>query len=386
MRNFTLNISTKVLFGKGMVKNLPKELSTYGSNILLVYGGGSIKKNEVYQILMELLSEYDVSELAGVTPNPRIEDVRKGVRLARKNNVQVILAVGGGSVIDAAKLIAAGYYYDDDSWDLVLCPGEIKKALPIITVVTCAGTGSEMNGSAVITNEEIEEKLGATSVYMQPKVSILDPVYTYTVPAELTAAGVADTMSHIIESYFTKDEDTFIQNHMAEIMLKACIKYGPIAIEQSDNYEARANLLWASSLGLNGILGAGKATAWSCHPLEHELSACYDITHGVGMAILLPKWMEYVLNDTTVAKFAEYARNVFDISEGDEYEMARNAINMTAEFFRKLRLPASLQEVGINDEKFEIMAKRAVTNGMLAFAYEPLKLEDVVKIYEMCLF
>ncbi|WP_113673434.1 iron-containing alcohol dehydrogenase [Vallitalea guaymasensis] len=386
MKNFVFNTHTKVYFGKEKIVDLSKEVTNYGTNVLLVYGQGAIKKNGIYSEVVEVLNKCNVVEFGGITPNPRIKMVREGIKIARDNKIDVVLAVGGASVIDCAKIIAAGYYYEDDPWDLVICPGEIKIVLPIITVLTSFGTGSEMNGSAVINNEEEEEKIGTYSPLLQPEVSILDPVYTYSLSADLTAAGVVDTMSHAMESYFSKDKDTFVQDRIAEGIIKTCIKYGPIAIKENDNYEARANLMWAGALGLNGLTGAGKTSAWSCHPMEHELSAFYDITHGAGMAVLMTNWMRYILNDKTVDKFVEYAENVWHIfNEDDKYKKAEKAIEMTRKFFDECNMPVTLGELGIDDEKFESMAVNAVSNGLLTFAYVPLKKEDVINIYKMCL-
>lgn len=386
LNNFDFCVPTEIIFGKKSVNKLKLVIERYGHNVLFVYGGGSIKENGIYQDIMEELGGVSVVELSGVQSNPDIDKVREGVEAARASKVDVILAAGGGSVIDSAKLIAAGYYYDDDLWDLVLSPGDIKEALPVVAFVTVAGTGSEMNGSIVITNEETKEKLGATSPFMQPKVALIDPEYTYSVSARQTALGIADIMSHAIEYYFTKDEDTYIQNGFAEQIMKTCIKYAECTLNEPENYEARANLLLASTLAQNGILGCGKRTTWACHPMEHELSVNYNIAHGEGMAILLPRWMQYIVNDKTLPKFVSYAKNVWNLADSeDQYSMASKAIACTKEFFEKCGIFSTLQELGIDDSHFEEMAKSAVRNGYLMFAYVPLKAEDVVNIYNMCL-
>lgn len=325
-------------------------------------------------------------ELSGIEPNPRIETVRRGVDLCRENNIDVVLAVGGGSTIDCAKVVAAGHYYEGDAWDLVTTPSKIEKVLPIVTVLTMAATGSEMNKNAVISKMETNEKLGTAAWNMIPKTTILDPEYLYTLPAIQTAAGTADIMSHIFEAYFSKTADAFIQDRFSEGILKACIKYCPIALKEPTNYEARANLMWASSMALNGLTGSGKSGAWTCHPIEHELSAFYDITHGIGLAILTPRWMRYVLNDSTVDKFAEYAVNVWNM-EGDEdkFALANKAIDATEQFFRDCNIPMTLTEVGIDKTNFRKMAQAAVEHGGLAEAYVSLNEDDVYNILEMCL-
>ena len=386
MDNFIFNAYTKIYFGKGMIENLPEAVQKYGKNVLLVYGGGSIKRNGIYDKTKELLADCNIFELPGVEPNPRIETVRKGVELCREHNIEVILAIGGGSTIDCSKAIGAAVSYDGDAWDIVTNPEKIEKVLPIVTVLTLAATGSEMNKNAVISNMEINEKLGTSSMMMIPQASILDPEYLYTLPAIQTAAGTADIMSHIFENYFKKEEDTFIQNKLAEGLLETCIKYCPIALEEPTNYEARANLMWASTLALNGLVGAGKPGSWTCHPMEHELSAFYDITHGVGLAILTPRWMRYILSETTVDKFVSYAKNVWHLPEmEDKFAYANLAIDKTEEFFKNCGIPMTFGEVGINEEHFDVMAEKAVRIGGLANAYVALDKEDVRKIFEMCL-
>ncbi|QEH70372.1 iron-containing alcohol dehydrogenase [Cellulosilyticum sp. WCF-2] len=386
MDNFIFNAYTKIYFGKGMIKNLPEAIEVHGKNVLLVYGGGSIKRNGIYDEVKTLLSECKIIELSGVDPNPRIETVREGVRLCKEHQIDVILAAGGGSVIDCAKVIGAGYYYDGDAWDLVVEPNKITEVLPIVTILTLAATGSEMNKNAVISNMTINEKLGTGSMNMIPQASILDPEYLYTLPAIQTAAGTADIMSHIFENYFKKEEDTFIQNKLAEGLLETCIKYCPIALKEPENYEARANLMWASTLALNGLVGAGKPGSWTCHPIEHELSAFYDITHGIGLAIVTPRWMRHILNEQTVGKFVAYAKNVWHLPEmTDPFAYANAAIDATEEFFKNCGIPMTFSEIGINEEHFEVMAEKAVRIGGLGEAYVPLTKEDVISILNMCL-
>lgn len=387
MDNFIYSIPTKIYFGRGQISRLGEAVSACGSRALLVYGGGSIKKSGLYDTVKELLkkSSVTVTELSGVEPNPRISSVRRGVELCRNNGVDVVLPVGGGSTIDCAKVIAAGARYDGDAWDLVKDPGKIGEVLPIVSVLTLSATGSEMDEGAVITNPETNEKLGTGNDAFRPKASILDPEYTFTVSKKQTAAGTADIMSHIFESYFNNTEGAYIQARFAESLLKTCIRYGRIAVEKPDDYEARSNLMWASSLAINGLLSCGAGAAWSVHPMEHELSAFYDITHGVGLAILTPHWMEYVLSDKTVGKFAEYGENVWGLAHADDpYETAREAIRKTRGYFVSLGIPSTLREVGIGEDKLEIMARRAAEKG-LKYGYVPLGAEDVLNIYRASL-
>lgn len=385
MNNFSYHVYTDIRFGKGQIASLPELVSPLGKKVLLVYGGGSIKKSGIHQKVYELLNDCEIYELSGIEPNPKIESVREGVKICKEKNIEVVLAVGGGSVIDASKVIAGGAFYDGDAWDLVVDASKIGKVLPIITILTLAATGSEMNKNAVISNMETNEKLGTASHHFKPMASICDPTYLFTLPAKQTAAGTADIMSHVFEQYFQKNTGAFLSDRFAESILKTCIKYCPIALEKPDDYEARANLMWASTQALNGLISSGKGGAWTCHPIEHELSAFYDITHGVGLAIVTPSWMRYILRDETVEKFAEYARNVWDIQESDNWKCANMGIDATEAFFKKCGIPMKLSEVGIDDSKFEKMAEDAVKFGGLAYAYVALNEKDVMEILKMSL-
>ena len=290
MNNFRFYAPTDIRFGKGQADCLPEELGKYGKRILMVYGGGSVKRSGLYDRLRELLKEFEIFELPGIEPNPKVTSVRKGVEICKKEQIDVILAVGGGSCIDASKNIACGAFYEGDPWDLVLDRTKITKALPLAVVLTICATGSEMNNGAVISNEETNEKLEMGADVLYPKLSVCDPAYLYTLPPAQTAAGTADIMSHVLEQYFQPCDTAWLTDRLSEEVLKTCIRYCPAALKEPENYEARANLMWASTLGLNHILTAGKGGAWSCHPMEHQLSAFYDITHGVGLAILTPAW------------------------------------------------------------------------------------------------
>lgn len=384
MENFNYSIPTKIFFGKGQIEVLGKQIKQYGTKVLFVYGGGSIKRNGIYDKVTKILNEEHIKfwELSGVEPNPRITTVKTGINLCRENSIDLILPVGGGSAIDCAKVIAAGVFYDGDAWNIVENPGKITKVLPVASILTLAATGSEMDTFAVISNTDTNEKLGTGHPDMAPKFSILDPTYTFTVPVSQTAAGTADIMSHVFEEYFDKTPGAFLQNRIAEAILKTCIKYGKIAIDEPENYEARANLMWASSLALNGLLSYGKNSMWSVHPMEHVLSAFYDITHGVGLAILTPHWMRYVLDDSTVNRFAEYGVNVWNIDEnGDKYEIANRAIEKTRDYFISLGIPSALREVGIEEEKLEIMAKQVAQDGTVG-NFKELAAEDVLNIFK----
>lgn len=385
MENFNFCVGTRILFGKGQEEQLPGLLQPYGKKVLLTYGGGSIKRTGLYDKLKELLSGFEVFELGGIEPNPRIESVYAGAEICREEDIDVILAVGGGSTLDCSKAIAAAAYYEGDAWDLILHPDKIEKALPLVTVLTLSATGSEMDNGGVITNLKTKEKLGFGNPLLLPKASILNPENTFTVPASQTAAGSADIMSHILEVYFDIRKAA-VPDRISEGLLKTVIQYAPIAVREPNNYEARAELMWTSSLAINGICSTGKECAWSCHPMEHELSAYYDITHGVGLAILTPRWMRYILNENTVEKFVDYAKNVWEIAESEDvFETANAGIDATEAFLKNLGIPMTLTELGITEKHFEAMAEHAVVFGGLSEAYVPLNAKDVAAIYKMCL-
>lgn len=389
MYNFCFEVPTKILFGKNAVAGLAEEIVKYGTRVLLCYGGGSIKKSGLYDTVIRQLNAKGLfyRELSGISPNPRIEEVEEGIRLVREHKLDFILPVGGGSSIDCSKAVSAGAGYNGNAWDLITGKAPIKTSLPIGTVLTLSATGSEMNCGAVISNLKTKEKLGFGHPILLPKFSVLDPSYTFSVPKNQTAAGTADIMSHTFESYFTLNDEAFLQDRFAEGILKTCIKYGPIAMEQPDDYQARANLMWAGSWAINGLLSCGKKTAWSVHPMEHELSAFYDITHGVGLAILTPHWLKYVLDDTTVHKIAEYGVNVWNLpKDTDKYKTAQAAIKKTSEFFKSLGIPLTLKEAGIGTEHLEQMAKAACAHkGGKIEGFKELYPKDVLAIYKAAL-
>ena len=385
MNNFVYYAPTRIWFGKGQVEHL-SELAESGERVLLVYGGGSIKKLGIYDEVMQVLqnTHLTVFELSGIEPNPKVESVRKGIELCRENKIDMVLAVGGGSVIDAAKAIAAGTCHDGDVWELIEDSSRIRAALPIFAVLTLSATGSEMNKNAVISDMTTHMKQSMSSDLLKPKMAVCDPTYTYSVSRRQTAAGTADMISHIFENYFSMIRDSYLSTQFSEALLRTCFHYGPIAMEEPENYEARANLMWASTNAINGIAKVGAEVGWCCHPIEHELSAFYDITHGEGLAILTPRWMQYVLNDKTAWKFGEYGRNVWGLTGEDDLEVGRKAIEKTAEFFFDiLGMPRTLTEVGIGEENFEIMAEKA--SKVLGGAFVPLSKEDVVEIFKACL-
>lgn len=389
MNNFVYDIPVKVYFGENQLQHLGEELSKFGTRVLLTYGGGSIKKIGLYdKVIAEIeRAGLEVFELSGIEPNPRIDSVRRGAQICKDHNIDVLLAVGGGSTLDATKFMAAGACVDHDPWDFLSEKwAPITKALPIVTILTLSATGSEMDPGGVISNPETQDKIGRLAAPMLPKVSFLDPTLTYSVSPYQTACGSADMISHILEVYFNMEQDLYMLDCFMEGLLKTIIKFTPVAIEKPDDYEARANLMWASSWAINGFVNGGKRLAWSCHPIEHELSAIYDITHGLGLAIVTPRWLEYCLDETTVSKYVQFGVNVFGIDPNQEpMAIAHQAIDRLSEFlFDTLGLSRTLTEIGITAEHFPIMAKKAC-GGKILPGFKHLTPADVEKIFEMCL-
>ena len=389
MNSFIYDIPVKVYFGENQLSHLGEELKKYGNRVLLTYGGGSIKRIGLYDNVIGELHKagMEVFELSGIEPNPRIESVREGVKMCKEHNIDVLLAVGGGSTIDATKFMAAGACVEHDPWEFFGANAKpIERALPLVTILTLSATGSEMDSGGVISNLATQDKLGRLAQPMLPKVSFLDPTLTYSVSAYQTACGAADIMSHIMEVYFNMNKDLYMLDCFMEGMLKTVVRYAPIAIAEPENYEARANLMWTSSWAINGFINGGKKKAWSCHPMEHELSAVYDITHGLGLAILTPRWMEYCLDETNVEKYVSFGVNVFGIDANQEpMTIAKQSIQCLSDFFFKsLGLQSTFTEVGIKREDFKEMARKACRYGDIR-GFKTLTPEDVERIYEMCL-
>ncbi len=389
MINYIHDIPVKLYFGKGQISNLSSSLSQFGKKVLLAYGGGSIKKTGLYDEIMDILNRdgFSVTELPGIEPNPRIESVKEGVRLCRENSIDVILAVGGGSTIDCSKAIATGVFYEgDDLWEMVRTASHLRKALPLVDILTLSATGSEFDNSGVISNLKTNEKLGG--LYTFPSVSICDPTYTFSVPKYQTAAGAADIMSHIFENYFSRTEDSDLSDGISETILRSTMKNVMIALEDPEDYNARANLMANSSVACSGIPAYGKqGTGWPCHAMEHELSAFYDITHGVGLAILTPRWMRFILkkDPSSLWRFTKMARNVFGLESKDENELAQKGIDALEAHFRSTGIPMSLKELNIDETHFREMAEHAALVNRLSTAFVPLTADDIVEIYRTCL-
>ena len=386
MENFIYSISTEIFFGRGQLNILGRGIKKYGgTRILVCYGSERIKKSGLLDDIAELLNNQGIFHtiLPGIQPNPRIDSVREGVKICRNENIDFILAVGGGSVIDCAKSIAAGFFHDGDPWEFFIRQARIEAALPVASVLTIAATGSEMNGNAVISNPETSEKLPVASPLLRPVFSILDPELTFSVPPYHTAAGVADIMAHVFEQYFTPVRETYLNDRMCEAVLKTCIHYGPKAVAQGDNYDARANLLWAGSIALNDQLAMGTDGGdWAVHMIEHEVSAIYDISHGAGLAILYPAWMEHVLSESNMEKFYNLAVNVWNIAGTDRMTVAKKGIQALRDFFRLLGLPSRLSETGVEGPRINEMAEKATAWGDLGTFYT-LDAGEIAKILRL---
>uniref|UniRef100_UPI003FEFE223 iron-containing alcohol dehydrogenase n=1 Tax=Candidatus Cryptobacteroides bacterium TaxID=3085639 RepID=UPI003FEFE223 len=382
MQNFDYMTPTRLIFGRDAIAKLPEVMTQFGKKILLTYGGGSIKKIGLYQKVLEMLKGYDIVELPGIQPNPKYDpSVLDGVRLCKEHNVDVILSVGGGSVLDCSKAIAAGAKYDGDPWDLISYKVKAKAALPIVDILTLAATGSEYDCGGVISRTETNDKIGYIDPLLFPVVSILDPVYTFTVSKKQTAAGIADAMNHTIEQYFVADS-TLLNDGFCESMLRSLMTNGRKCLENPEDYTARAEMMLACTYGCNGILALGNSySGWPCHGIEHALSAYYDITHGEGLAIITPRWMRHILSERTMDRFVKYGINVFGIDPTlPKQEIAGKAIDATYEFFESINIPMHLREVGIDDSRIDEMAHHIATNEGLDKAYVPLTEQDIKEI------
>ncbi|MCI7548459.1 MAG: iron-containing alcohol dehydrogenase [Bacteroides sp.] len=382
MQNFDYMTPTRLIFGRDAIAKLPEVMTQFGKKILLTYGGGSIKKIGLYQKVLEMLKGYDIVELPGIQPNPKYDpSVLDGVRLCKEHNVDVILSVGGGSVLDCSKAIAAGAKYDGDPWDLISYKVKAKAALPIVDILTLAATGSEYDCGGVISRTETNDKIGYIDPLLFPVVSILDPVYTFTVSKKQTAAGIADAMNHTIEQYFVEDS-TLLNDGFCESMLRSLMTNGRKCLENPEDYTARAEMMLACTYGCNGILALGNSySGWPCHGIEHALSAYYDITHGEGLAIITPRWMRHILSERTMDRFVKYGINVFGIDQTlPKQEIAGKAIDATYEFFESINIPMHLREVGIDDSRIDEMAHHIAVNEGLDKAYVPLTEQDIKEI------
>lgn len=386
MDNFTFYAPTYFDFGKDAENHVADLIRQYGGKkVLLHYGGGSIKKSGLYDRVTECLTKSGLTyvELGGVKPNPRSGLVYEGIELCKKEKVDFVLAVGGGSVIDSAKAIAAGSLYDGDFLDFYQGKAKIEKALPIGTILTIAAAGSEGSPNTVITEEKGLVKKGAKSDFLRPKFSILNPALTCTLPPYQTAAGCTDIMIHVCERYFSNTEEVEITDRLCEAILKTIIYEAPRVIANPEHYEARANIMWAGMLAHNNVCGVGRVQDWASHHLEHELSALYDVTHGAGLAVIAPLWMRYVL-EINPHKLVLFATRVWDIpmDEADPKAVALQGIEAFEAFLRKIGMPLTFEEIGAKEDDIELMTDKLLKGHKTEGNYVKLTKDDVIKIYQ----
>lgn len=386
MDNFTFYAPTYFDFGKGAELHVAELIRRFGGNrVLLHYGGGSIKKSGLYDRVVNCLNEAGIPfvELGGVKPNPRSGLVYEGIALCKKENLDFVLAVGGGSTIDSSKAIAAGSMYEGDFLDFYKGKKTVEKALPVGTILTIAAAGSEGSANTVITDEKTLVKTGARSELLRPKFSILNPELTCTLPPYQTAAGATDIMIHVCERYFSNTKEVEITDRLCEAVLKTIIYEAPRVIAEPDNYEARANIMWAGMLAHNNVCGVGREQDWASHHIEHELSALYDVTHGAGLAVIAPLWMRYVLK-INPHKLVAFAVRVWDVpmDENDPEGTALKGIEAFEKFLNKIGMPSSFEEIGAKKEDIALMADKLLHGRKTEGNYVKLTREDVIRIYE----
>jgi len=387
MNNFRFWSPTEFVFGKNTISNTAQLIKKYGgSKVLIHYGGQSaIKSGLLEAIENNLQNEFvDYVKLGGVVPNPVDTKVREGIELCRKEKVNFILAVGGGSVIDSAKAIAMGVPYTGDFWNFFEHTVSLNKAIPVATILTIPAAGSEGSPNTVITKTDGLLKRGFGSPLLRPRFSIMDPELTYSLPANQTAYGVADMMAHIMERYFTQTSGVEVTDRMCEGLLRAIIKEAPIVVGEPRNYDARANIMWAGTMAHNGICGVGREEDWATHGLEHELSAHFDIPHGAGLAVMFPAWMKYV-HASGIDRFVQFAVRVWGIEDnGDKKETALKGIQALKDFFSSIHLPVNFSELGIKVSDIDLFIEtlRINSGGQLG-NFQKLDMEDCRKIYEI---
>lgn len=363
MQNFTYYAPTKIFFGKGQIASLTKSISL-NKKILLTYGGGSIKKNGVYDQVKTALKNHTVFEFSGIEPNPHYETCMKAVDIVKKEKIDFLLAVGGGSVLDGTKFIAAAACYEPgDPWEILSKQAEIKKALPLGCVLTLPATGSEMNGGAVISRAETKDKLHFINPLVYPQFSVLDPTTTFSLPARQTTNGIADAFVHVMEQYLTFPVNTPLQDFMAEGVLKTLIQEAPKVLANPNDYDARANIMWSATVGLNNWLSVGVPQDWATHMIGHELTAMFGLDHGVTLAIVLPNLMK-VKQKNKREKILQYGLRVWNITEGKEDDRIQKTIDKTREFFESLGIKTHLSDYGIGKKCIPPLLQKLKEHGM----------------------
>ncbi|MBC8570409.1 iron-containing alcohol dehydrogenase [Zongyangia hominis] len=387
MVNFNYCNPARIIFGKDTERELPGQIEKYGHKVLLHYGGGSIKKTGLYDKIVGILNEAGIPfvELGGVQPNPRLSLVYKGIELCRKEDVDFILAVGGGSTIDSAKAIAIGVPYDGDVWDFFDNKLVPHVTLPVASVLTIPAAGSESSDGSVITNDTLNLKHPASSEEMIPKFTIMNPENTFSLPPYQTACGATDIMAHLMERYFTTVGHVDVTDRLIEGTFRTMLYNTPKVLRNPNDYDARAEVMWAGTVAHNNLFQMGRIPDWGSHNIEHELSAIYDIAHGAGLAIVFPAWMKYVYK-TDIKRFVQYAVRMFDVdlSFADDEEIALEGIRRLESFSKSIGMPTRLSDIGIGDERIDEMAEKAVMYGPLG-NFKPLYKEDVAAILRLAL-
>ena len=388
MVNFDYQTPTRLIFGRGVVQEkLHDVMEKFGKRVLITWGGGSIKRSGLYDQVRDILKDKEIYELPGIEPNPKYDpSVLEGVRICKEKNIDVILSVGGGSVLDCTKAIAGAACSDADPWDVITMKVPTLKAIPIVDIITLAATGSEYDRGGVISRTDTNDKLAYFSDLVFPAVSFIDPTYTFTLPVRQTLAGVSDCINHIMEQYFC-GEHIMMNDAFMEGAIKSLMKNVRIVLEDPENYEARAEIFYATTLGCNGIYSLGNSeSGWPMHAIEHALSGHYDINHGEGLAIVTPRWMKHILSEKTIERFVSFGTGVFGIDPAlPEIEIAEKAIQSIHDFYREIGLPMTLREVGIDGSRIDEMAHHIAVNEGLENAWAPLYEEDIAAILRDCL-
>lgn len=388
MNNFNFRNPTRLIFGDGVLEQLTEQAAAYSEKVLLVYGGGSVKRSGLYDKVIAKLAEAnkEVFELSGVEPNPRLTTVERGITMCKDEDIGFILAVGGGSVIDCVKAIAIGGKHDGKVWDIMTGKDKATEAIPFGTILTLAATGSEMNPGSVITDWETKEKRGWGNPLVYPQFSILDPRHTMTVPRDQTMYGIVDIMSHVIEQYFHSAHNTPIQDGYMETILRTMIEIGPKLLNDLTNYDYRETVLYCGTVGFNGTLSMGLQGDWATHQIEHAVSAVYDIPHAGGLSILFPNWMRHVLQSSSPARFVQLATRVFEVevTGKTDKQIAMEGITALSTYWTSLGAPNRLADYGIDDGQITLMTERAMIDGEFG-GFKKLQYEDVRSIYEMSL-
>ena len=388
MVNFDYQTPTRLIFGRGVVQEkLHDVMEKFGKRVLITWGGGSIKRSGLYDQVRDILKDKEIYELPGIEPNPKYDpSVLEGVRICKEKNIDVILSVGGGSVLDCTKAIAGAACSDADPWDVITMKVPTLKAIPIVDIITLAATGSEYDRGGVISRTDTNDKLAYFSDLVFPAVSFIDPTYTFTLPVRQTLAGVSDCINHIMEQYFC-GEHIMMNDAFMEGAIKSLMKNVRIVLKDPENYDARAEIFYATTLGCNGIYSLGNSeSGWPMHAIEHALSGHYDINHGEGLAIVTPRWMKHILSEKTLERFVAFGTGVFGIDPAlPEMEIAEKAIQSIHDFYREIGLPMTLREVGIDGSRIDEMAHHIAVNEGLENAWAPLHEEDIAAILRDCL-